>query len=206
MYELSVLRPAISGLMPEYSWACRVLEDDRRRAVLRAAPKLSASLFRVRRRARRAGAVVRGGSHHPSSLSRRAREERRAVFVHADSRMIGMTICLVRSAPIQTISRSALAARSRSTRRSDIGRSLRLDPRRDGEQRIAGRARAGGRRGAKVLGRRHGAKIWRCQTARSEVSGAHAQSVVELIRRARPRAVALPYWQDRHPDHPMHPQ
>ena len=29
----------------------------------------------------------------------------------------------------------------------------------------------------------------------------HARKVVELIRRARPRAIAVPYWQDRHPDH-----
>jgi N-acetylglucosamine malate deacetylase 1 len=29
----------------------------------------------------------------------------------------------------------------------------------------------------------------------------HARKVVELIRRVRPRAVAIPYWQDRHPDH-----
>jgi bacillithiol biosynthesis deacetylase BshB1 len=29
----------------------------------------------------------------------------------------------------------------------------------------------------------------------------HARSATELIRRARPRAVALPYWADRHPDH-----
>jgi bacillithiol biosynthesis deacetylase BshB1 len=29
----------------------------------------------------------------------------------------------------------------------------------------------------------------------------HARSATELIRRARPRAVALPYWSDRHPDH-----
>src|SRR6266511_709416 len=28
-----------------------------------------------------------------------------------------------------------------------------------------------------------------------------ALRVVELIRRSRPRAIALPYWQDRHPDH-----
>src|SRR5262245_8984336 len=27
------------------------------------------------------------------------------------------------------------------------------------------------------------------------------RSATELIRRARPRAVALPYWSDRHPDH-----
>jgi N-acetylglucosamine malate deacetylase 1 len=30
---------------------------------------------------------------------------------------------------------------------------------------------------------------------------AHVRRVVELIRRTRPRAVALPYWVDRHPDH-----
>ena len=29
----------------------------------------------------------------------------------------------------------------------------------------------------------------------------HLRTVVELIRRARPRAIAVPYWQDRHPDH-----
>jgi N-acetylglucosamine malate deacetylase 1 len=28
-----------------------------------------------------------------------------------------------------------------------------------------------------------------------------ARSAAELIRRARPRAVAVPYWSDRHPDH-----
>ena len=30
---------------------------------------------------------------------------------------------------------------------------------------------------------------------------AHAHAAVELIRRVRPRTVALPYWSDRHPDH-----
>jgi bacillithiol biosynthesis deacetylase BshB1 len=29
----------------------------------------------------------------------------------------------------------------------------------------------------------------------------HLRKVVELIRRARPRAIAVPYWRDRHPDH-----
>jgi bacillithiol biosynthesis deacetylase BshB1 len=29
----------------------------------------------------------------------------------------------------------------------------------------------------------------------------HVLSAVELVRRARPRVVALPYWSDRHPDH-----
>ena len=29
----------------------------------------------------------------------------------------------------------------------------------------------------------------------------HARAAAELIRRARPRVVALPYWSDRHPDH-----
>ena len=29
----------------------------------------------------------------------------------------------------------------------------------------------------------------------------HERTVASLIRRARPRAVALPYWSDRHPDH-----
>ena len=29
----------------------------------------------------------------------------------------------------------------------------------------------------------------------------HQRIVASLIRRARPRAVALPYWSDRHPDH-----
>jgi bacillithiol biosynthesis deacetylase BshB1 len=29
----------------------------------------------------------------------------------------------------------------------------------------------------------------------------HMRRVVELIRRARPRTIAIPHWQDRHPDH-----
>lgn len=29
----------------------------------------------------------------------------------------------------------------------------------------------------------------------------HVSRVASLIRRARPRAIALPYWSDRHPDH-----
>jgi bacillithiol biosynthesis deacetylase BshB1 len=29
----------------------------------------------------------------------------------------------------------------------------------------------------------------------------HARRAAELIRRSRPQVVALPYWQDRHPDH-----
>lgn len=29
----------------------------------------------------------------------------------------------------------------------------------------------------------------------------HARSIAALVRRARPRAVAVPYWNDRHPDH-----
>ena len=29
----------------------------------------------------------------------------------------------------------------------------------------------------------------------------HALAATELVRRVRPKAVALPYWSDRHPDH-----
>jgi N-acetylglucosamine malate deacetylase 1 len=29
----------------------------------------------------------------------------------------------------------------------------------------------------------------------------HVRQVVELIRRVRPAAIAIPYWRDRHPDH-----
>jgi len=29
----------------------------------------------------------------------------------------------------------------------------------------------------------------------------HVASIVTLVRRARPRVIALPYWSDRHPDH-----
>jgi bacillithiol biosynthesis deacetylase BshB1 len=29
----------------------------------------------------------------------------------------------------------------------------------------------------------------------------HIRKIVELIRRTRPRTIAIPYWQDRHPDH-----
>ena len=30
---------------------------------------------------------------------------------------------------------------------------------------------------------------------------AHVRLIVNLIRRVRPRTIAIPYWQDRHPDH-----
>jgi len=29
----------------------------------------------------------------------------------------------------------------------------------------------------------------------------HGRKIVELIRRVQPRAIAIPYWHDRHPDH-----
>ena len=32
-------------------------------------------------------------------------------------------------------------------------------------------------------------------------AGDHVRKVVELIRRVRPRTIAMPYWVDRHPDH-----
>ena len=32
-------------------------------------------------------------------------------------------------------------------------------------------------------------------------TGNQIQSAVDLIRRSRPRAIAIPYWADRHPDH-----
>lgn len=32
-------------------------------------------------------------------------------------------------------------------------------------------------------------------------SAEHHRSIVDLIRRWRPRTVAVPYWEDRHPDH-----
>jgi bacillithiol biosynthesis deacetylase BshB1 len=34
-----------------------------------------------------------------------------------------------------------------------------------------------------------------------EGSGEQIRAAVELIRRSRPRAIAIPYWADRHPDH-----
>ncbi|MGD9905350.1 MAG: bacillithiol biosynthesis deacetylase BshB1 [Vicinamibacterales bacterium] len=34
-----------------------------------------------------------------------------------------------------------------------------------------------------------------------EATPALIRSAVELIRRARPRTIAIPYWDDRHPDH-----
>ena len=32
-------------------------------------------------------------------------------------------------------------------------------------------------------------------------SDAHARAIAGLVRRSRPKAVAIPYWSDRHPDH-----
>jgi len=34
-----------------------------------------------------------------------------------------------------------------------------------------------------------------------EATPEHIRSAVDLIRKSRPRAVAIPYWDDRHPDH-----
>ena len=34
-----------------------------------------------------------------------------------------------------------------------------------------------------------------------EPTPAHIRAAVDLIRRARPRTIAVPYWDDRHPDH-----
>ena len=52
----------------------------------------------------------------------------------------------------------------------------------------------------KVLG-----AVWRENLALPDraigTSPDHIQRVVELIRRVRPRAIAIPYAQDRHPDH-----
>jgi bacillithiol biosynthesis deacetylase BshB1 len=51
----------------------------------------------------------------------------------------------------------------------------------------------------KILG-----AAWRVNLAlpdRAIGSPDHTRTVVELIRRVRPRAIAAPYWQDRHPDH-----
>ena len=51
-----------------------------------------------------------------------------------------------------------------------------------------------------VLGAR-----WRVNLALPDralrTEAAHAQAIATLVRRARPRSVALPYWSDRHPDH-----
>ena len=46
-----------------------------------------------------------------------------------------------------------------------------------------------------------GARISRCPIARLVRRPTTCGCVVELIRRVRPRAIAIPYWQDRHPDH-----
>ena len=53
---------------------------------------------------------------------------------------------------------------------------------------------------SKVLG-----VVWRANLALPDrgigSSPDHTRQVVELIRRVRPRTVAIPYWHDRHPDH-----
>jgi bacillithiol biosynthesis deacetylase BshB1 len=53
---------------------------------------------------------------------------------------------------------------------------------------------------ARVLG-----AVWRENLALPDraigSAPSHARHVAELIRQARPNTVALPYWEDRHPDH-----
>jgi bacillithiol biosynthesis deacetylase BshB1 len=46
--------------------------------------------------------------------------------------------------------------------------------------------------------------LWRANlrwTDRAIGGAEHVRSAASLIRRARPRTVAIPYWSDRHPDH-----
>ena len=80
-------------------------------------------------------------------------------------------------------------------------RAVRSHRRRDGQQRHGGRAAGRGRGGARGARRARGASTCACPIGRSASSPDHARAVAGLVRRARPRAVAVPYWSDRHPDH-----
>ena len=64
-------------------------------------------------------------------------------------------------------------------------------------------ARAAGRsgRGRRACSARPGARTSAGPMARIAQTPAMIRSAVDLIRRARPRTIAVPYWDDRHPDH-----
>mgnify|MGYP003694039811 CR=1 FL=1 len=107
-----------------------------------------------------------------------------------------------RSARIPTTSKSVSAARSRVTRRRAITVGLcdltrgELSSNGTPEQRQAEAAarRAGARRALarepRLARRRH-----------RDDAAELIRSAVDIIRRHRPRAIAIPHWDDRHPDH-----
>ena len=105
------------------------------------------------------------------------------------------------SARIPTTSRSAWAAPSRGTRggpprravRSHARASCRATARPSERQAGSRRGRAGARRGV--------AREPRLARRRHRATPESIRSAVDLIRRARPRTIAIPYWDDRHPDH-----
>ena len=89
-----------------------------------------------------------------------------------------------------TIARHAAGPRSRPVR--PHGRRAR-------QQRDAGRAAGGSARG-RARARRRLAREPRLAGRRHRQRGA-IRSAVDFIRRHRPRTIAVPHWQDRHPDH-----
>ena len=98
MYELSVMRSAISGAMPEYPWDVEYSRTIDGVPVLRTAPELSAPLLRVWRRAWGARPVLHSGADPPSSLSGTARKRRRTILIHAHPRMSEIDLAGVRPA------------------------------------------------------------------------------------------------------------
>ena len=122
----------------------------------------------------------------------------RQALRRSESRARWLWICWS-SARIPTTSKSALAARSRGRRRQatqvglcdltagELGSNGTPDERRAKREAAAGPRRR--------LAREPGLAGWRYHAAD------HIPPAVEVIRRHRPRTVAMPYWDDRHPDH-----
>ena len=192
--------PAISGLQPEYGWEHAVRRDRRRPDVHRPAPQLPASPLRARRRRRFAHRRVPGRAHPRARAAGRAREGRRGVRLDAMSATPDPVDLLAFGPHPDDIEIGIGGTVAKHVRARAPRRPVRSDGRRDGQQRHRGRAAGRGRGRARGAGR-----AWRVNLRLPDraigTSADHARAVAGLVRRARPRAVAVPYWSDRHPDH-----
>ena len=202
MYELLTMYPAISGLRPEYGWESSYGETadglmyigPHRNyprhlfALGGAGDSLTGAFLAARILARALQEQAREGRSRSSG----GRDERRRRDPGRSAR--------VRAAPRRHRDRCS-AARSPSTPRSGHRSGCAISP----PARWAATARWTS--GSPKRRRRVpcSAPSWRVNLRLPDraigSSPDHARAVAGLVRRARPRAVAVPYWSDRHPDH-----
>ena len=155
--------------------------------------------FAFSRRHRRPRAVVRRRAHHPSPLSGDARQGRRAVLVYADTGMSGLDLLAFGPHPDDL----EIGLGGTLAKHAALGHSVGLCDLTRGEMSSNGTPEERVKEAEaarKVLGAAWRENLALPDRAIGNVARSHTP-VVELIRRVRPRAIAVPYWQDRHPDH-----